>query len=404
MGKQVVVVGAGQAAASFAAKLRELDPAWRIAIVGEEPVAPYQRPPLSKKYMTGEMSADRLALRAPEWYRDQGIDCRFGARAAAIDRKSRTVTLDDGTRLEYDKLLIATGATPRRLPRETGGDLAGVYTLRSLADADALAAEMKPGRNLLIVGGGYIGLEAAAVAAKLGLSVTVAEMAPRILQRVASVATSDYFRAAHLAHDVTILEGVTLARLAGTNGRVTRAEFAGGKSLAVDFVLAGIGITPNDSLATAAGLSVENGIAVDPYCRTTDPDILAAGDCASFEFRSRRIRLESVQNAIDQAEAAAASVAGQPSAYRPVPWFWSDQYDIKLQIAGLNLGYDRIVVRPGLRQGAQSVWYFAGRDFLAVDAMNDPRAYMTGKRLLETGRKLTPEQAGDPAFDLKSLA
>jgi 3-phenylpropionate/trans-cinnamate dioxygenase ferredoxin reductase subunit len=403
MSRKLVVIGAGQAAAAFAAKLRESDRDSSLVILGAEGVAPYQRPPLSKKYMTGEMEFDRLLLRPLEWYREHDIDLRVSQSAESIDRDSRTVRTADGDTLPYDALLLATGATPRRLPAEMGGNLEGVHVLRGLADADALSALMQQGRRLLVVGGGYIGLEAAAVAATRGLSVTVAEMAPRILQRVASPQTAQWFRDTHERHGVTILEGVKLEELEARDGRVCGARFADGKRIDADFVLVGIGVTPNDALARNCGLSIENGIAVDTGCRTSDPAILAAGDCASFPWRGSRIRLESVQNAIEQAEAAARSLCGEHASYDPVPWFWSDQYDVKLQIAGLNSGYDETVVRPGSRESTQSVWYFRAGQFVAVDAMNDPRACMFGKRILETGRTLTPAQAADPAFDLKAL-
>jgi len=403
MGRHIVVIGAGQAAASFAARLVEMEPGVAITIVGEEPALPYQRPPLSKKYMTGEITADRLALRAPDWYADHGVICRIETLCSEIVPAEKAVVLADGERLRYDALLIATGATPRRLAPKAGGSLPGVYLLRSLADADAMAPEFVAGRRLLVVGGGYIGLEAAAVAAKLGLQVTVVEMAPRILQRVAAPETSDYFRALHAAHGVTVMESASLAGLEGRDGRVARAVFAGHAPLDIDFAVVGIGVSPNTAIAEAAGLKIDNGVAVDAFCRTSDPHVFAAGDCASFEFRGRHIRLESVANAVEQGEAAAQAVAGKPVEYRPVPWFWSDQYDVKLQIAGLNQGYDAVVVRPGAREGAQSVWYFAKGSFIAVDAMNDPRAYMFGKRLLEAGRNVTPAQAADAGFDLKSL-
>ena len=403
MTETIIVIGGGQAAAAFVAKLRELKPDCRIAIIGAEASLPYQRPPLSKKYLTGEMSAERLLLRPAQWYRDARIDCHTGAQATAISPRARTVTLQDGQVLAYDWLLVATGSQPRRLPAGMGGDLDGVHVLRSLADADRLAPEMTPGRRMLVVGGGYIGLEAAAVAASRGLQVHVAEMAERILQRVAAPLTSDYFRALHTSHGVDIREGASLLRLVGENGRVCGAEFADGERLEVDFVLAGIGVTANDALAREAGLATDNGICVDPAARTSDPHIHAAGDCASFEFDGRRVRLESVQNAIEQGEIAARAIAGEAVRYRPVPWFWSDQYDVKLQIAGLNAGYDRTVARPGTREGGQSVWYFSAGRFIAVDAANDPRAYMFGKRLLELGRTLTPEQAADPQCDLKAL-
>ncbi|MEZ5870836.1 MAG: FAD-dependent oxidoreductase [Nitratireductor sp.] len=401
--RNVVVIGGGQAAASFSAKLRELDNDCNITIVGDEPVLPYQRPPLSKKYMTGEMSLDRLLLRPQAWYDEHRIECRTGISVTGISPSEKTVALSDSTTLHYSHLLIATGATPRRLAPAAGGNLAGVYTLRSLADADEMAAHFKPGKRLLIVGGGYIGLEAAAVAASLGLTVHVAEMADRILQRVASPATSDYFRDLHKAHGVTIMENASLIRLTGTNGHVSAAEFADGTLLETDFVLVGIGVIPNSQLASSAGLGVGNGIEIDNQCRTSDPSILAAGDCASFIHHGNRIRLESVQNAIEQAEAAAHTVAGNEVHYQPTPWFWSDQYDAKLQIAGLNTGYDRTVLRLGSREGAHSIWYFSGNRFLAVDAMNDSRSYMFGKKLLELNRPVTPDQAENPDFDLKTL-
>ncbi len=403
MSTNIVVVGAGQAAAAFAAKLREIEPERPIVIVGAEPVLPYQRPPLSKKYMTGEMGLDRLLLRPAEWYEEHRIECRTGVTVETVRRDDKTLLLSDGSELRYDKLLLATGATPRRLAPAAGGDLAGVYSLRTLADADAMAHEFAPGKRLLVIGGGYIGLEAAAVARTRGVEVTLVEMAPRILQRVAAAETSDYFRKVHREKGVVIRENASLLRLAGDNGHVSRAEFTDGSSIDVDFALVGIGVTPNSELAGAADIAIGNGIEVGPDCRTSDPDIFAAGDCAAFEFRGQQVRLESVQNAVDQAEAAARAVAGEAVEYVPVPWFWSDQYDVKLQIAGFNLGYDRIVTRPGTREGSQSVWYFAGEQFLAVDAMNDPRAYMMGKRLLESGKTITPEQAGDADFDLKSL-
>ncbi|MEC9342330.1 MAG: FAD-dependent oxidoreductase [Pseudomonadota bacterium] len=400
----VVIVGAGQAALALAEKLRTLQPDRPIIMIGEEPVLPYQRPPLSKKYMTGEMSLDRLLLRPAEWYAEHRIDCRRGVVARAIDRQAKTVSLSDGTVLAYDRLALTTGATPRRLPAAMGGDHDGVYTLRSLADADAMAHEFAPGRRMLVVGGGYIGLEAAAVAASRGLAVTLVEMAPRILQRVAAEQTSGYFRELHRRNGVDVRENVSLAGLHGDdNGRVVRAEFADGSSLGTDFVLVGIGVAPDTVLAEAAGLEIVNGILAGPDCRTSDPDIFAAGDCAAFSYRGETVRLESVQNAIEQAEAAAHAIAGEAVAYRPVPWFWSDQYDVKLQIAGLNRGYDNVVTRPGTREHALSVWYFARDAFIAVDAMNEPRAYMIGKRLLESGTPITPAQAADAAFDLKSL-
>ena len=397
----VVAIGAGQAGAALAARLRSGGHAGPITLIGEEPILPYQRPPLSKGYLLGEMGADRLTLRSADFYAEHDIALRLGAPVSAIDPKARTVTLGTET-IRYDDLVLTTGSVPRRLPAAIGGDLAGVYTVRTIADVDAERAEFSPGRRLVIVGGGYLGLEAAAVAAKLGLDVTVLEMAPRILQRVAAPETSDYFRALHTAHGVKILESTGLERLLGEAGHVTAARLTDGREIPADFVIAGIGILPATQLAEAAGLVIENGIRTNSHGRTSDPHIWAAGDCASFPWQGGRLRLESVQNAIDQADLVADNILGADKDYVPMPWFWSDQYDCKLQIAGLNTGYDRIVTR-GPDGAAVSFWYFKGDRLLAVDAMNDSRAYMVGKRLLETGRDVDAGAISNPATNLKSL-
>lgn len=395
----IVILGAGQAGASVAAKLRALGHTGPVTLIGEETAPPYQRPPLSKGYLLGEMELERLYLRAPSFWADQNVTLRLGTPVTAIDPAAQSVTLGDEV-IPYDTLVLATGSSPRRLPAAIGGDLPGVHTVRTLADVDAMAPEFRSGARLLVVGGGYIGLEAAAVAAKLGLSVTLVEMAPRILQRVASAETADYFRKLHQDHGVTILEGVGLDRLSG-DGRVRSAKLSDGRELPVDFVIVGAGITPNTGLAEAAELALENGIRTDAKGRTSDPHIWAAGDCASFPYQGGRIRLESVGNAIDQAELVAENILGADRDYRAKPWFWSDQYDVKLQIAGLNTGYNRVITRP---DGAGlSIWYYAGARLLAVDAMNDPRAYMVGKRLIEAGRSPDPALVADPATDLKAL-
>lgn len=397
---QIVIVGAGQAGAACAAKLRSLGFDGSITLVGEEPSPPYQRPPLSKAYLLGEMEEERLWLRSSEFYAEQGITLRLGARVSAIDTAAQTVTVA-GEVLAYDELVLTTGSTPRRLPAAVGGDLGGVYTVRTLADVDAMRAEFVAGRRLVIVGGGYIGLEAAAVGAKLGLDVTVLEMAPRILQRVAAPETSDYFRALHGSRGVKIMESTGLDRLLG-EGRVSGVRLADGRELPADFVIAGVGILPGTALAEAAGIVIENGIRTDAMGRTSAAHVWAAGDCASFPWQDGRLRLESVGNAIDQAEAVAANIMGAEAPYVAQPWFWSDQYDCKLQIAGLNTGYDRIVTR-GPEGEAVSFWYFAGDRLLAVDAMNDSRAYMVGKRLIEQGKTVDPVAIADPATNLKAL-
>lgn len=402
MDERIVIVGAGQAGAALAAKLRALGHSGPVTLIGEEPAPPYQRPPLSKKYLLGDMAKERLFLRPPDFYAEQGIDLLTGVAVFSIDRAGKAVALADGRRLPYDRLALTTGSRPRLLPEAAGGALRGVHAVRSLADVDRMAPDFREGARLLIVGGGYIGLEAAAVAAAKGLRVTLIELAPRILQRVAAAETADYFRDLHRAHGVDIREGVGLDRLEGEGGRVARARLATGETLDVDLVVVGIGVLPNQELAAEAGLTVGNGIETDEACATSDPAIFAAGDCASLHWEGGRIRLESVQNAIDQAEAAAASMIGAGAPYRPSPWFWSDQYDVKLQIAGLNLGHDLVVTRPG-EGAARSVWYYRGERLLAVDAMNDPRAYMTAKRLIEAGMSPAPERATDPATPLKAL-
>ncbi|MEL7460160.1 MAG: FAD/NAD(P)-binding oxidoreductase [Pseudomonadota bacterium] len=394
-----IIIGAGQAGSSAAFKLRALGYDADITLIGDEPHPPYQRPPLSKAYLLGEMARERLFLRPTPAYGENGITLLTGTTVSTIDPVAKTVTTHNGV-LSFDDLVLTTGATPRKLPGTVGGDLDGVYTVRTLADIDAMAAEFRKGACALIIGGGYIGLEAAAVAAKRGVTTTLVERDARILGRVAAEETADYFRDLHRAHGVDIREGVDLARLVG-NTQVTGAEFADGSRLDVDFVLVGIGILPDTGLAGAASLTLNNGIACDAMGRTSDPNIWAAGDCASFPHGSGRIRLESVGNAIDMAEAVAANITGADTPYVPKPWFWSDQYDVKLQIAGLNSGYDRVVVRDG--GAARSHWYYAGDTLLAIDAMNDPRAYMVGKRLIEAGKSAEPAAVANPDTDLKAL-
>ncbi|WP_374653739.1 NAD(P)/FAD-dependent oxidoreductase [Dongia sp.] len=403
MADPILLVGAGQASASCAAKLRALGYDGPLVILGEEQAAPYQRPPLSKKYVSGELALERLFVRPLSWYAEEKIELRLGIRVAALHADAHEVTLDDGRRLRYRQLVLATGSRPRRLAPEIGGDLGGVFTVRNLADADAIAPELQAGRRLIVIGGGYIGLEAAAVAAQKGLAVTVIEMADRILQRVAAAPTSDFFRALHQAHNVAIREATGLAGLVGEGGRLTGVRLRDGTVLPADLAIVGIGILPNDELAREAGLAVDGGILVDAQCRTSAPDIFAAGDCANFLWGGVRTRLESVQNAIDQAEHAAGIIMGGSADYDPKPWFWSDQYDVKLQIAGLNRGYDSTVVRPGKRPQSQSVWYFRAGHFIAVDAMNEALAYALGKKAIEAGKSPDPAALADPNSDLKSL-
>ena len=395
----VVVVGAGQAGSSCVAKLRADGYEGQITLIGAELAPPYQRPPLSKKYLLGEMELERLYLRPKEYYSEHNIDLLLGRVVTAIDADAKTITVGE-KEMDYDDLVLTTGSEPRRLPAKIGGALDGVYTVRDLQDVDLMAPEFETGKRVLIIGGGYIGLEAAAVAAAKGLDVTLVEMADRILQRVACPETADFFRNLHQSHGVKILEGVGLESLNG-EARVSSATLSNGEEIEIDFAIVGVGISPAISLAEMAGVEIENGIKTDAHGRSSNPHIWAAGDCASFPCRGTRIRLESVPNAIDQAELVAQNIMGKSIDYVAKPWFWSDQYDVKLQIAGLSAGYDAIV--PRITGSTNSYWYFKGDELLAVDAMNAPRDYMVGKRLIEAGKSPTKEQLADLTLELKSL-
>ena len=395
----VVVAGAGQAGQAVVTKLRNSGFDGGITLIGEETAPPYQRPPLSKAYLLGDMELERLYLRPESFYADNNISLRLGSKVETVDAAAKTVSLA-GETITYDHLVLTTGSDPRRLPAAIGGTLDGVYTVRTLKDVDQMEPEFREGAKVLIIGGGYIGLEAAAVAAKKGLNVTLVEMADRILQRVASPETSGYFRDLHKSHGVDLREGVGLERLTG-EGRVTGAKLSDGPELDLDFVIVGVGITPATALAEMAGIELENGIKTDIKGQTSDPNIWAAGDCASFPYKGERIRLESVGNAIDQAEVVAENIMGANKDYVAKPWFWSDQYDCKLQIAGLNTGYDQVVTRQG--ENSVSYWYYKENQLVALDAMNDPRAYMVGKRLIEAGKSPAQDAVGNPETDLKEL-
>lgn len=398
--QKIVIIGAGQAGFSTAAKLRSLGFDGAVTLIGDEAAPPYQRPPLSKKYLMGEMELERLYLRPSGFYADQDIGLHLNETVLSVDCSSRTVNTTQGS-YPYDALVFATGSSPRRLPADIGGDLDGVHVVRNLRDVDGMAESFVAGRTVLIVGGGYIGLEAAAVAASMGLNVHLVEATDRILNRVASEETAAYFRALHESHGVVIREGVGLSRLEGS-GRVQTAVLTDGSEVKVDFVVAGIGVTPNSEIAAAAGIEIENGIKTDAQGRSSVAGIWAAGDCASFPFKGNRIRLESVPNAIDQAECVAENIMGAGKDYVAKPWFWSDQYDVKLQIAGLNTGFDQVVKRAG--EGlSQSVWYYRGDELLAVDAMNAPRDYMIAKRLIEAGKSPARDQVADLSVELKAL-
>lgn len=399
--QRVVIIGAGQAGCSAAFALRKRGFDGEIILLGEEPDPPYQRPPLSKAYLLGDMARERLYLKPPGAYTDAGIDLRTGCEAIAIDAQQMRVETAQGP-LTADAIILATGSKPIKLPEAVTGGLAGIHYVRGLADIDAIRTAIPDCKNAVIIGGGYIGLEAAAVATKVGLNATVVEMAPRILQRVASRETSDAMRALHAHHGVTILENVGLALFLG-DGSVNSAVLADGTELPCDLAIVGVGIRPDIALAQAAGLRIENGIWTDARGQTSAPGIWAVGDCASFPHTGAPLRLESVPHAIDHAETVAANVLGARTDYTARPWFWSDQFDVKLQIAGLNTGYDQVVTRPGGKPWSRSHWYFAAGRLVAVDALNAPRDYMSGKRWIEAGQTPDRKRLADPAVDLKTL-
>ena len=396
-----IVIGAGQAGAEVASKLRDEGYDDRILLIGQENYLPYQRPPLSKKYMAGEMALERLFLRPQEFYQDKNIELNMGKSAYQIDPNKQKVEFNGGS-LHYDHLVLATGSKPRELPDYIGLKIKNLFTMRDLTDANSIEPFIKSGMRLLIVGGGYIGLEAAATARKFGVDVTLVEIEERILKRVAAKETSDYIRSLHISKGVKIKEEIGLDRLKIVGDKALSASLTDGSDISVDFVIVGIGIIPNTELAKSAKLKINNGIFVNDECRTSISNIYAAGDCTSFEYKNTLVRLESVGNAIDQANTVAQNILQQNTKYIPKPWFWSDQYNLKLQIAGLNTGYDDVVVRKG-ENGQVSHWYFKGPNLLAVDALNDPRCYMIGKRLIEANKSPTKNQLKDKDFNLKVL-
>lgn len=396
-----IVIGAGQAGAEVISKLRDQGHEDRLVLIGQENYLPYQRPPLSKKYMAGEMTLERLFLRPKEFYTEKNVELHIGKSALRIDPDQQIVEFNDGN-LDYDHLVLATGSRPRDLPPYIGGKVKNLFTMRDLNDANSIGAFMKSGMRLLIVGGGYIGLEAAATARKFGVDVTLVEIEERILKRVAAKETSDFIRSLHISNGVNIKEAVGLGKLEIADDKVLSASLTDGSDIIVDFVIVGIGITPNTELAEGANLKINNGILINDKCQTSVSNIYAAGDCTSFEYKDTLVRLESVGNAIDQATIVAQNIMKQNTNYIPKPWFWSDQYDLKLQIAGLNTGYDDVVVRTGKNKQV-SHWYFKGQSLLAVDALNDPRCYMIGKRLIEENKSPSKNQLRDENFNLKVL-
>ncbi|MBV9540395.1 MAG: FAD-dependent oxidoreductase [Alphaproteobacteria bacterium] len=402
MSERIVIVGAGQSGAQAVASLRSEGFAGSITMIGDEPFAPYQRPPLSKAYLMGTMERDRLFLKPDAFYAEAKCDVITGVAVTKIDRAAKTVVLADGRTLPYDKLLLATGSKVRKI-RAPGSDLPGIHYLRGIADVDALRDVFLTGKKLAIVGGGYIGLEVAAVAAKRGIDVTVFEAMERLMQRAVSKPISDFYEKVHRDAGVKLLLRTGVEAFEGT-GKLESVR-AGGKSYPADVALVGIGIIPCDDLAKEAGLACDDGIVVDADSRTSDPAIFAAGDCTKHMGREGiALRLECVQNAIDQAKHAALRMVGKPNTYREVPWFWSDQYDLKLQIAGLARPTDRLVMRgdPAARKFA--IFHLRDGAVAAVEAVNAAPEYLVGRKLIADGATIAPERLSDTTIPMKSIA
>lgn len=402
----VVVVGAGQAGFDTACALRSRGFRGRITLIGDEPPGPSYRPPLSKGYLAGTVASEEVALRPPSFYAEQDIELLPGDRVASLDRERRTVLLESGLRLPYDNLVLATGSRPRTLP-VPGASLTGVQSLRGLADAEELRLRLSgPPRRLVVVGAGFIGLEVAATARGLGHEVTVVEAQPRALARALTPTMSDRIVAEHRERGVRVLLGREVTALFGDGeGRVQVMELDGGERIAADLIVVGVGVLPNVELALAADLLVGDGVVVDAQLRTSDPDIFALGDCARFPspHAGRHVRVESVQNASDQAKCVAAAICGEPYAYTAVPWFWSEQYALRLQIAGLTAGHDETVTVGEPAEGRFSVFCFREGRLTGVESVNRPADHGIARRLLTAGTDLSPETVRQPGFDLKRL-
>jgi 3-phenylpropionate/trans-cinnamate dioxygenase ferredoxin reductase subunit len=396
----IVIIGAGQAAGQAAASLRQGKYEGSITILGNETQPPYQRPPLSKQYLSGELGMDRVMVRPEKFYADQDIALHTGTRVESVDRSAKTVTTSSGDSYEYDKLLIATGSRPRILTIP-GSDLSGIHYLRTIDDVDSIREAMQTAKKICIVGGGYIGLEVAAVAVTSGLQVTVLEMEDRILQRVTTPEMSEYYHELHAGRGVNIRVNTGVSGFQGEDHVST--VLCGDEKMDADLVIVGIGIIPNIELAEAAGLDCNNGITVDDHCRTSDPHIYAAGDCTNHPnpIMGRRLRLESVPNAMEQARVSASNMLGADKVYASIPWFWSDQYDLKLQMVGFSADGDTSVQRGDKATNQFAVFYLKDGKVVSVDAVNSPREFMVCKQLY--GKAVDPAALSDTNVELKTL-
>jgi 3-phenylpropionate/trans-cinnamate dioxygenase ferredoxin reductase subunit len=401
----VAIVGAGQAGFQVAASLHQEGFAGRIVLIGDEPVPPYQRPPLSKSYLAGQSGLDELWLRPPEFYAKQQIDLVYGDAVIAIDRERHLLGLTSGREIAWDHLVLATGARNRTLA-VPGAELDGVLALRTLAETDVLRRRLEQAREVVVIGAGFIGLEFASVAIARGANVRIIEITHQPMGRVVSAQTSEFFTKAHRRWGAEVLLGTGVARILGANGGVTGAETGDGRQLPADLVLICIGVIPNAELAGDAGLPVDNGVIIDEYLATADPAIFAIGDCANFPtpFAAGRVRLESVQNAVDQGRSAAAHIVGKREPYRKVPWFWTDQGDLKLQIAGITVGHNCAITRGDPASGQFSVFCFRGERLISVESVNRPADHAAARRLLGGDPALSPAQAADESYDLRAHA
>jgi 3-phenylpropionate/trans-cinnamate dioxygenase ferredoxin reductase component len=402
MHDHILIIGAGQAAIQAIDTLRRKGFSGQLTLVGEEPWLPYQRPPLSKKFLSGGMDREKLLIRPPTFYTDQRVQTHLGRRAVEIDRRAQSVRLDDGTAIGYDALLLATGSAPRHLP-VPGASLAGVHLLRNIADVERIRSDLANSRKLVIIGAGYIGLEVASTAREMGLAVTLLEQTDRVLSRVTAPQVSSFYEGEHARQGVRVICGTQVSALEGSEGRVRTVVCADGSAHEADAVLVGIGVGPRDDLAQAAGLDCMNGIVVDQHCQTSDPNIYAAGDCTSHPsiHYGRHVRLESVDNAFEQASSAALNLLGTPTPHAKVPWFWSDQYDLKMIIVGLSQGYDEAVTRGSPASRSFSVCYLLEGELIAVDTVNAPKDQMAARKLVAARARPDPAKLTEPSIPLK---
>ena len=397
----IIAIGGGQASFSFINKLRLLGCKKSITLICGENILPYQRPPLSKKFLVGDLEKERLFLKPQSFYNENNIEVIKGQKVQEIDRKNSKVLLDNGQSLEYKKLFLGLGSKPRLLPKELINGISDIHYIRNIGDVDLIRNKFLSKRKILVLGGGFIGLEVASVARKLGIEVTLIESQERILKRSSSEIVAKYLKNIHASNGLIIKEKTTVKKFISNKQKFLGILTNNGEEIFADFLIAGVGIEPNTIIAGNAGLLVDNGIVVNENCRTNDPKIFAAGDCVSFPFNDSLIRLESVGNAIEQSEIAAENVLGNKLAYQPIPWFWSDQYNVKLQIVGLNNGYDRVFHR--IDKDKNSFWYYKKDKLISVDAFNDPRSYMVGKKFLEMKINPNPKDIISTKIDLKNF-